>query len=605
MTKKRPNPKRKTLILTAACTGGLLALACTANTEEELGQAEVSLTNAPEDVACLSISVEGARTDVRTFSVETGKKQVFFMDGLPVGKANISAEAFKVECAELTDTLRPTWFSEVVATRIRADKLTHVALRMIHNGQASIGVDFDDDHAPSASDNELTGGVLSSESSYLLPVADGVRVRPILTVGDAVGTKADGSPYRLVGIPDGMGAFDNGDGTFTMLVNHELGNNSGISRAHGARGAFVSQWRVRKADLAVLEGSDLIQTVTLWNPTTSSYDEPRTGVAFGRFCSADLPAETALYDVTSELGYDGHIFFNGEETGSEGRALAHVLDGNTYELPRLGKASWENIVPSPLPGKRTVVVGLDDSGGGQIYIYAGEKTASGSPVARAGLTNGTLYGLRVVDAPIEDTQTGIPTGTFEAHPFGNVENWTGARLETESNTNLVTKFQRPEDGAWDPNHPNHFYFVTTASFSGMSRLWRLAFVDATRPELGGTFEMLLDGTEGHRMFDNLSVNVAGQVHLVEDVGNNAHIGKVWRYEIATGALVEIARHDSTRFLSGGTRYMTQDEESTGIIDMSAILGPGWLLAGTQAHAARDQELVEGGQLYAIFDPAAL
>ncbi len=28
----------------------------------------------------------------------------------------------------------------------------------------------------------------------------------------------------MVGIPDGLGAFDNHDGTFTVLMNHELGN---------------------------------------------------------------------------------------------------------------------------------------------------------------------------------------------------------------------------------------------------------------------------------------------------------------------------------------------------------------------------------------------
>jgi len=37
----------------------------------------------------------------------------------------------------------------------------------------------------------------------------------------------------------GLGAFDNGDGTFTVLMNHELGATSGVARAHGGKGAFV------------------------------------------------------------------------------------------------------------------------------------------------------------------------------------------------------------------------------------------------------------------------------------------------------------------------------------------------------------------------------
>jgi hypothetical protein len=37
--------------------------------------------------------------------------------------------------------------------------------------------------------------------------------------------------YRMVGIPDGLGAFDNGDRTFTLLMNHELGSTLGAVRA--------------------------------------------------------------------------------------------------------------------------------------------------------------------------------------------------------------------------------------------------------------------------------------------------------------------------------------------------------------------------------------
>lgn len=599
--------KRKLTLAIAASITAVAFLGCSSEDDggELFGQAEVALTNAPEDVACLRISVDGQRSDVRTFSVTPGEKQVFVLDGLPVGVVSVSADAFALECNGLANDVAPTWFSETVAARIQADRRTHIALAMIHNGQASIGVDFDDDHGNVGDEAPLTGGVFSSQPSYLLPSEPGVRIKPILTVGDAVGTKPDGSPYRMVGVPDGLGAFDNGDGTFTLLANHELGANNGVVRAHGARGAFVSKWIVRKADLAVLSGEDLIKRAALWDPSTSSYAEPATGVAFGRFCSSDLPDQTALYDVETGLGFDGRLYFNGEEIGSEGRALAHGLDGVTYELPRFGKASWENIVLSPKAGVKTISANLDDSGGGQVYVYVGTKTDGGSPVERAGLTNGTLYGLRVVGHPVENNATGIPTAPFEMYELGNVENWTGARLEAESNANLVTKFQRPEDGAWDPNDPNHFYFVTTASFSGNSRLWRLAFVDAARPELGGTIEMLLDGSEGHRMLDNVSLDQRGRLYLQEDVGNNAHLGKIWRYDIADGSLVEVARHDAAAFLSGGARFLTQDEESTGIIDASNILGPGWFLTATQAHYnAGNAELVEGGQLQALFDPGS-
>src|ERR671919_611923 len=123
--------------------------------------------------------------------------------------------------------------------------------------------------------NDITGPS-SSESPYLLRARSGVVTVSLLTVGDSVNLKPDGvTPYRMVGIPDGLGAFDNGDGTFTLLMNHEIPSGLGITRAHGAPGAFVSRWIIRTDGLTVLHGEDLIKNVLVWNATTSQY-EPAT-----------------------------------------------------------------------------------------------------------------------------------------------------------------------------------------------------------------------------------------------------------------------------------------------------------------------------------------
>jgi hypothetical protein len=47
-------------------------------------------------------------------------------------------------------------------------------------------------------------------------------------------------------------------------------------------------------------------------------------------------------------------------------------------------------------------------------------------------------------------------------------------------------------------------------------------------------------------------------------GNQAHLGRIWLYETASGKLVEVARHDPDRF-TPGTAVPDQDEESSGII----------------------------------------
>jgi secreted PhoX family phosphatase len=299
---------------------------------------------------------------------------------------------------------------------------------------------------------------------------------------------------------------------------------------------------------------------------------------------------------------------DGEEV-AEGRAFAHGPDGTSWELPRLGKFAWENSVASPNTGNKTVVVGLDDTTPGEVYVYVGDKTSSGSPVDKAGLTNGSLYGVKVTGFPTESVADGIPGGTrFTLGTVGNVENMTGAQLQTASTAAGLTQFNRPEDGAWDTQDPNVFYFVTTASFTTESRLWRLTFDDVTNPAAGGKIEMLVEDSEDggtgetHHMFDNVTVDSRGRVLLQEDPGGQNYVARIWQYSPDTDTLTEIAHHDPDRFAPGGSSFLTNDEESSGIIDVSSILGEGWFLGDVQAHYAITGELVEGGQLFALHVP---
>ncbi len=468
---------------------------------------------------------------------------------------------------------------------------------------------------------QVIQGISSSESPYMVPVAPGVQTWSILTVGDEIGG------YRLVGIPDGTGAYSNGDGTFTWLINHELRNTQGVPRAHSTTegGAFVSKWVVNGLTgdaakmLEVQSGEDLIQLTALWNPETNAYDAPATGAAFHRFCSSDLPAMTAFYNPTTRHGYDGRLYMNGEETG-EGRAFAHIVEGTnagvSYELPHFGKSAWENVVPHPNTGDQTLVIGIDDSRPGQVYIYTGTKKADGNEVEKAGLTHGQLYGVKVDGVPAEEREPGIPSGTrFSLHLFENVTNMSGEALETASNDAEVTRWLRPEDGVWDPNVAADFYFVTTDRFDetqdglgteiGRSRLYRLRFDNVTEPTLGGVVHQMTDGTMGV-MFDNMTMDKFGNVLIQEDPGGSPRTAKIWQYNVHTEALKIIAEHDPARFGTIGVDAIepfTTNEESSGIIDASDVLGAGWFLLNVQAHYDHeDPELVQGGQLVALFNP---
>jgi hypothetical protein len=396
-------------------------------------------------------------------------------------------------------------------------------------------------------------------------------------------------------------------------MNHELGAAAGAVHAHGARGAFVSKWTIRKDDLSVVEGEDLIRQVATWNTSTSTYNAPATGVVLRRFCSATLPAPSALYNAETGNGYDGRIFMDGEEVDDmAGRAFGHLLDGTTYELPALGKAAWENQVANEFTGDKTVVVGTDDSGGlGQVYVYVGDKRSSGNPVEKAGLTGGTLYGIKVTGFPREDLAAAdfaFPA-PFTAQSFGDVSNLTGMQLNAASNVALVTRFNRPEDGVWDARSANDFYFATTDSFPGKSRLWKLHFTDPTDPAQGGTISMLLEGdetggtSERYRSLDNLTANGRGQLVIQEDPGNRPYLARVWQYDLANDSLEQVARVDPARFEPPTPPPFTQEEESSGVIDVSDILGEGWYLLDVQAHYANsDPDLVQGGQLLAMHIP---
>ncbi|MBS3914906.1 MAG: esterase-like activity of phytase family protein [Bacteroidetes bacterium] len=445
----------------------------------------------------------------------------------------------------------------------------------------------------------------SSQSPYILPAEAGSNYTAILTAGDNV------NGYKMAGIPDGIGAFDNNNGTFTVLLNHELGNTSGITRAHGSTGAFISKWNINKSDLSVNSGEDLIKNVNLWNSGSSSYTQygysnPSTLARFNRFCSADLPASSAFYNEATGFGTQELIYLNGEEAGNEGRGFAHIASGTnagtTWELPRLGKFSWENALANPATGNKTVVAGTDDATPGQIYFYIGTKTNSGNEIEKAGLTNGKLFGPVVSGMPNESSGSfASPGTTFTMADLGNVENITGATLESNSNSAGVTRFLRPEDGVWDPMHPSDFYFVTTNGFGSPSRLWKMHFSDLDDLTKGGTITAVLDGTEGQQMMDNIGIDNSGHIFIQEDVGNNSHNGKIWEYNIQTDSLKVVGIHDSTRFQNGGTNFLTQDEEASGIVDVQKILGPGWFILDDQAHYGISGEVVQGGQLLAFFN----
>ena len=406
----------------------------------------------------------------------------------------------------------------------------------------------------------------SSRTSYLTPLDSSLTITPIITATDLVQKTgaAPGTQYEVGGVPDGLGAYDNGDGTITVLNNHEILTNAlGVVRDHGGKGAYVEELIIRKSDLAVLSSSDLMKNVidtggTVHNAANSN------ALAFGRFCSADLAPATGLFNTNTNLGTTEKLFMHGEEGPATGWNLASVASGvnkgNSYILGQFnlstngsgltGVGAWENTLVNPFMQDKTVVAANSDGGTGimtnTVMIYQGLKTNSGTEVQRAGLTSGTLKFVNVA-------------GHADASGATNDElsNTTTRATTITSGTSFTlsattsTTFSRPEDGVWDPSHPNQYYFVTTdrldtattalagqtnptigatgaGAQAGMSRLWRLNFADITNPDGGGTIDLLIDGGKPNQkvqMFDNITMTADGKIFLNEDPGNSTYNGK--------------------------------------------------------------------------------
>jgi hypothetical protein len=83
---------------------------------------------------------------------------------------------------------------------------------------------------------------------------------------------------------------------------------------------------------------------------------------------------------------------------------------------------------------------------------------------------------------------------------------------------------------------------------------------------------------------------------------------VYSYNTRTDRVTPILEHDPARFTKDGAEFLTIDEESSGVIDVSSMLGQGTYLLTTQAHTpypevvSPDPELVEYGQLQLVRVP---
>lgn len=150
--------------------------------QEEVGaEVVLALTNVPDGVGCMRITVAGTTSTQSEFDVKSGQSAQLRMSGLPIGPASFVGEAFDGACASVATGAIASWVGEPVAATLQAGKTTFVQLVLRSNGRALVSVDFKID--------PNTGEPCVGSTPGCLDPADGM--------GPAGGLLPDGA--RLVG----------------------------------------------------------------------------------------------------------------------------------------------------------------------------------------------------------------------------------------------------------------------------------------------------------------------------------------------------------------------------------------------------------------------
>ena len=215
-------------------------------------------------------------------------------------------------------------------------------------------------------------------STMLKDVGGGpqLQISSLITNGEFTnGLNPGDSVFAPVGIFDGMGAYDNGNGTYSLLVNAEIGPGKGYGFSVEGLNPVVDGARISKFIIdkdSDDDASNGFQSKLLAGGL--AYDEvisPVAGFATGamnRFCSANLIQAGAF----NGRGFADTIFLMGEESAPGNRFFA--LDpngGKLYHVPAFGFGGWESATAVDTGNANTVAVMLFDDANAPLYLWVG------------------------------------------------------------------------------------------------------------------------------------------------------------------------------------------------------------------------------------------
>ena len=480
-------------------------------------------------------------------------------------------------------------------------------------------------------------GFKTAEPAMLTGVA-GTTVTPIISVGDTVGG------YMFEAIPDGISFSKiNGNGTADILVNHELSLVPFPATRQDPSNALLSEIRLHQKSAGVLKGNYVIPSSAAYQRFCSNF---LVGPEHGFERELLFTNEEARDIVLRQPDSWHQPGVSLAEPGAEqaGVVVAYdVKSGQYRSIYGMGRHNHENAVGIPGYGYPVVMSGDDtfDAPASQLYLY---KAASGAAVWN---DEGKLYAFvsnnpavndygdlttaspsttgHFIEVPraiatgkingreVTSADFGYPTPATAVPPTPAMPDGPQWVLEHWSNLNNVFQFIRIEDLAYDRTNGKTLYFADTGEprarpfangrlFRGATggpymngRLFRLV-MNSSDP-LGTATLSILPGAN----FDDLGYNNPAAPHqpdnvestknaifFQEDPGShqaqsatfpNATNARIWRYDLTTGISTVVAVVDQS--MSPITQKGVW--ESSGIVDASAVFGPGAFLVDVQAH----------------------
>jgi hypothetical protein len=463
--------------------------------------------------------------------------------------------------------------------------------------------------AAAAHDKPKNKGFKTSQAAMLTPVAPGVSVEPLMSVGETL----PGTSFMLDTLPDGIAFHRGRHHTVDAYLNHEtsavpfpFNPATGVGVTNFTN-ALVSRLTLNRKSGAILDGELAI-------PSDANYQRFCSNTIVGPREGFQRPLLFTNEEATDLVNRTGTAWPAGPNPEQAGVVVAlDVKSGKFRSIYGMGRHNHENSVGIPGYGHPVVLSGDDTftAPASQLYMYtarsgkavwkdkgqlwgfvsddpavndygdlSGTKSVSGhfiqvpKQIATGKKADGTDIKSADVGFPTPPASAGLPDG-----PQWVLEHW--------SNTNNVFQFIRVEDIQYDRTHRNVVYFADTGEPRALpdpatGRLRRGPAGTAGPWPNGRIFKLVLDRHDPTKV-ESLSILIDGDargaasagaldlIHQPDNVETSKNLllitedpGSQNQYPLGTGTTARLWGYD---LKAGGAPFVVAR------VDQSADEGP--------------------------------